>query len=402
MAIQNIDIADKTTLDSVKTDTTALRGMGGIKYNSTTSKPQVYDTTNSTWVDLQIGGGGGNAQITIFNDNSAYTNKVFTVRHETNLFSDTATMTGASVSIQVPYLGKYYITWENASGQTLQQSVTVVGAGDIVFTPLTITEVSPFATASEAELLTVLEAHYYDKINLANYWSVGDTRKISLSSFAGPNPNSSETWAAQDITVTILGFDHTDLVTPINGHTKAAITLQTKELLSGTAAGTAGVIYVNGDSSYDMSFTKWSNLYMRTYLNDKVWGAFPTNFKSMIKPSKHYRHTNYNDTTSEIVTDNLFLPSYPEIFGTASYQYYTTTSPTEGYQFEYYTNNSNRIKYPNNNGAQGGSAQIWWQGSPSSRYASSSGYYWCGVTASGSADYFNGGYAYGLAPAFAM
>ena len=402
MATQTINVADKATLDSVNSKVTGIVAAPPIKYDATAGETKVYDPVNEEYVTLQTGGGGGNAQITIFNDNSAYTNKVFTVRHETNLFSDTATMTGASVSIQVPYLGKYYITWENASSQTLQQSVTVVGAGDIVFAPLTITEVSPFATASEAELLTVLEAHYYDKINLANYWSVGDTRKISLSSMQAPNPYSSQTWAAQDITVTILDFDHTDLATPINGHTKAAITLQTKEVLSGTAAGTAGVIHVNGDSSSDMSFTKWSNLYMRTYLNDKVWGAFPTNFKSMIKPSKHYRHTNYNDATSEIVTDNLFLPSYPEIFGTASYQYYTITSPTEGYQFEYYTNNSNRIKYPNNNGAQGGSAQIWWQGSPSSDYSSSYGYGWCYVYTSGSANISLGRYALGLAPAFAM
>ena len=122
----------------------------------------------------------------------------------------------------------------------------------------------------------------------------------------------------------------------------------------------------------------------------------------MIKPSKHYRHTTYNGTASELVTDTLFLPSYPEIFGTASYQYYVATSPVEGTQFDYYKTSSNRVKYPNNNGNAGSSAVIWWQGSPSSSYNSSGGYRWCLVTTNGSSNYYNGNNAYGLAPAFAM
>jgi hypothetical protein len=81
-----------------------------------------------------------------------------------------------------------------------------------------------------------------------------------------------------------------------------------------------------------------------------VLGAIPSgNFKSAIKQSKHYRHTAYNTSTSEEVTDTLFLPSYPEIFGTASYSNYTPTSPVEGTQFKYYETQSNRIKYGNNN-----------------------------------------------------
>ena len=56
---------------------------------------------------------------------------------------------------------------------------------------------------------------------------------------------------------------------------------------------------------------------MRTFLNSNVYNAFQSDFKSMIKASKHYRHTEYDTSTSEQVTDNIFLPSYPEVFGTA-------------------------------------------------------------------------------------
>jgi len=260
-----------------------------------------------------------------------------------------------------------------------------------------------FTDGTDAEIKAMLDAYYADKLTWEDMgWAVGDTRLIHLDAMQAPNPNSSQTWAAQDITVVIVDHDHTDLATPINGHDKACITVQTREVLSGTSAGSAGTIYVNGDSSYDMSFTKWSNLYMRTYMNDKVLGAFPTDFKSAIKTSKHNRHTAYNTSASEVVNDNLFLPSYPEIYGTVSYSYYTVTSPVEGTQFAYYTTSANRIKYGNNNGSSNSTAQSWWQGSASNYFDSSGGYRWYIVLADGSFRHVSGNFAFGLAPAFAM
>ena len=272
------------------------------------------------------------------------------------------------------------------------------------FTPGTVTIV-PWSTGTDAEIQAMLDAYYADKLTWAEMgWAIGDTRIIHLSAMQAPNPNSSSTWAAQDITVVIVAHDHNDLATPINGHTKACITVQTREVMNNntSAYNQAGHIYVNGDSSYDMTFTKWSDLYMRTYMNSVVFNAFDSSFKSMIKPSSHYRHTTYNGTESEQVTDNLFLPSYPEIFGTASYSYYVATNPVEGTQFSYYTTSSNRIKYGNNNGSLNGTSQYWWEGSASSYFNSSNGYRWCIVGTSGTADYYSGYNATGLAPAFVM
>ena len=272
------------------------------------------------------------------------------------------------------------------------------------FTPGTVTIV-PWSTGTDAEIQAMLDAYYADKLTWAEMgWTIGDTRVIHLDAMQAPNPNSSQTWAAQDITVVIVAHDHTDLATPINGHTKACITCQTREVMNNntSAYNQVGHIYVNGDSSYDMTFTKWSELYMRTYMNSTVFDAFQSTFKSMIKPSSHYRHTTYNGTESEQVTDNLFLPSYPEIFGTASYSYYVATNPVEGTQFSYYTTSSNRIKQGNNNGSPNGTSQYWWEGSASSIYGSSDGYYWCFVTTNGSANSDRGTGALGLAPAFVM
>ena len=268
-------------------------------------------------------------------------------------------------------------------------------------------EIVTFADGTDEQIAAMLEAYYNDQISWDDMgWAVGDTRVIHLDAMSAPNPNSSNTWAAQDITVVIVAHDHTDLATPINGHTKACITVQTKEVLNNCASSynDAGHIYVNGDSSYDTTFTKWSNLYMRTFLNSNVYNAFQSDFKSIIKASKHYRHTAYNTSASEQVTDNIFLPSYPEIYGTVSCNYYTVTDPVEGTQFEYYASDdtTRKIKYGNNNGVANGTAQSWWSGSPSSTDTSSHGYTWCRVDAGGSAIHTYGGSALGLAPAFAM
>ena len=272
------------------------------------------------------------------------------------------------------------------------------GGGDAV-------EIVTFESGTDEQIAAMLNAYYNDQLSWQDMgWSVGDTRKIHMSTLDKPNPNSSSSLADTDITLVIIGHDHTDLATSINGHDKACITVQTRECIGslGSWDGTEGSIYIDGSSSKDTSFTKWSNLYMRTYLNNKVLGAIPNTFSSMIKPSKHYRHTTYNGSGSEEVTDNIFLPSYPEVFGTASYSNYVATSPTEGSQFEYYETTTNRIKYGNNNGSANSTAAYWWLGSASSNYSSSAGYRWCFVTTDGSAANGNGRNAYGLVPAFAL
>lgn len=370
-----VQIADKSTLDNVATNVTYIKN----------NMPS---------------GGGGTPKIAIFNTDNQYTGVTFTFSNEDFGFEESVTMTGSKIEVEVPYLGEY--TVEADIGVVIRNVVEVITAATVICEP-SISEVPSFSSCTDAELEQVLNAHYADMIDISDYWAVGDTRTIHLDSFSAPNPNSSSTWLAQDIVVTIVAINHTDLATPINGHTKAAITVQTRELLSGTSAGSAGLMYIDGSSSYDTSFKKWGYpLYMRTYLNDKVWGAFPSTFKATIKPSTHYRHTTYNGTESEQVTDNLFLPSYPEIFGTESYFSYAATNPVEGTQFEYYTTSTNRIKRPNNNGVRSGSATYWWNGSASSYYDSDYYYRWCRVATDGSANYASGDTSAALAPAWAM
>lgn len=279
--------------------------------------------------------------------------------------------------------------------------------------------VHPFATATDAQLKAMLDAYYADELSWEDMgWNVGDTRLIHLNSMTAPNPYSGN-WDAQDITVVIVAHDHTDLATAINGHTKACITVQTRECMNNESVSyhastntLNGHIYANGDSSLDMTFSKWANLYLRTYLNNNtitndlpqgVLAAIPTgDFKSAIKQSKHRRHDTYNGSTSEEVTDTLFLPAYPEIFGTSSYSYYAVTNPVEGTQWKYYETAANTLKYGNNGGVSNGKVQYWWNGSASSSYLSNKGYRWCNIDTNGAACFSSGDSAAALAPAWCM
>ena len=189
-----------------------------------------------------------------------------------------------------------------------ENGVTKTTTFDITIKNLTIVS---FTSGTDSEIKAMLDAYYANELAWEDMgWEVGNTRKIHLNAMTAPNPNSSNTWAAQDITVVIVAHDHTDLATSINGHTKACITVQTRECINNGSGndGTNG-IYVNGDSSYDTTFTKWLNLYMRTYMNNTVLGAIPSgDFKSSIKASKHYRlTTNGNNPMTSNKTDGFVV-----------------------------------------------------------------------------------------------
>lgn len=290
---------------------------------------------------------------------------------------------------------------------TISETANYYGANASIVVTNTMAKIVSFANGTDEEINAMLDAYYNDNITWEQMgWNIGDTRLMHFNEMDAPSPQASGSkWAAQDIVTVIVAHDLEDLAEPINGHTKACITRHVREVLNNnTNAGDQnGHIYVNGDSSLDMTFTKWANLYMRTYLNSTVFDAISSSaLKSAIKPTKHYRHTNYNTADDEQVIDTLFVPSYPNIYGTESYTYYTPTTHTEGTQWPYYQTSSNRIKYGNNNGVSNGVAQHWWNGSASSYYNSGGGYLWCLVSASGSSSANYGNAAYALAPAFSM
>lgn len=274
-------------------------------------------------------------------------------------------------------------------------------------------EIVTFADGTDAQIKAMLDAHYNGEIDIADYWTVGNTRKISLNAITFADGSYNTTWNSQDVTIVITAIKQHDLATPINGITKAAITCQTREAI--------GMLTFDLTRARVTDNTKvhWSGIALRTFCNgDFLTTAMPTGIRNMIKPvsrtvlkTRGCSGTGSNgtvDKTTETVTDSIFLPTYPEIFGNTAYDSYmskTTPAGEEGTQWKYYETASNRIKYGNNNGAPNSSVQYWWNGSPST-YFNRHGYYWCAVRTDGCADCYTGGddgdSSVWFAPAFAL
>ena len=263
-------------------------------------------------------------------------------------------------------------------------------------------DIVTWADGTDAQISAMLEAHYAGDMDISDYWNIGDVRTVSISSFS----SGTVTHVAQNIQLVIIGIKHDDLTTSINGKTKAAITVQTKQMLGNT--GSAEREYYWGSSHYPVSNSEnWSDNPLRTtYLNTNFYNALSTTtFRNLIKTVTKKNLSTHTGTTTINTSDKIFLPSYPEVFGTTVYSNYISggaVSNYEGTQYNYFSTSSNRIKYWNNNGANSSTAGAWWLRSPSSYYNSSYGYYWCYVYSGGTATCGNGSDACGLAPCFTI
>lgn len=248
-----------------------------------------------------------------------------------------------------------------------------------------------FADGTDAEITKMIEAHYAGKINIGDYWAVGDKRTINHNAMAATGV--SESHKANDYAYVIIGIEHDDLVTAINGKTKAAITIQTERML-----------YLDTETEYNSSYDAsrecgymnssgtnsggWEGCNRRTWCNNVYKKCLPTYIQNMMKQVKKLTSVGSQSSTIKTSNDYAFLPSEIEIFGSTTYSF-----KGEGKKYQYFKNaTANRYKKP--------------------RYSSDyvSGYYWTRSPYSGSSDSFcrvfvDGGayaggasYAYGVAP----
>ena len=254
-----------------------------------------------------------------------------------------------------------------------------------------------FHDGTDAEIAAMLDAHYAGQINISDYWKVGDTRVMHLNAMAA-GTGASESHIAQNMTMVIIGLNHDNLKTEINGRTKAAITLQCKELLGNN--GNAEDAYIWGSSTLTASDSNYSENPRRAWLNGTFVNSLPSAIQPLVKTviKKNINDHSSSPSAGPNTEDKVFLTSYPEMFGSASYNYYKGSPALEGQQYPYYNSNNRRIKYVNNNGTASGNASHYWLRSPSTRGS----YYWIFVRSDGSAYSIDSYNHYGLAPAFCL
>lgn len=241
-----------------------------------------------------------------------------------------------------------------------------------------------FADGTDAEITKMIEAHYAGKINIGDYWAVGDKRTIHHNAMSATGV--SESHKANDYAYVIIGIEHDDLVTPINGKTKAAITIQTERMLYLDTTTKYNSSY---DTSHECGYMNslrtndggWQDCERRIWCNEVYKKCLPTYIQNMMKQVK-------KKTSGGSSNDYAFLPSEIEIFGSTTYSF-----AGEGKQYQYFKNaTANRYKKPRH-----GSDYVsgyYWERSPFSSGSNS----FCRVNVDGSAGTGDASDTFGVVP----
>lgn len=248
-----------------------------------------------------------------------------------------------------------------------------------------------FADGTDAEIEKMIEAHYAGKINISDYWAVGDKRTIHHNAMDATGV--SESHRANDYAYVIIGIEHDDLVTAINGKTKAAITIQTERMLyldttteynaSYDASHECG--YINGSSTNSGG---WEGCVRRMWCNNVYKKCLPTYIQNMMKQVEKLTSAGSRSSTIKISNDYAFLLSETEIFGSAAYSY-----AGEGKQYQYFKNaTANRYKKPRFDDSF--VSGHYWERSP--YFGSESRF--CHVGVSGNSHYNDASNSYGIVP----
>ena len=249
-----------------------------------------------------------------------------------------------------------------------------------------------FAGGTDGQIAKMIQAHYDNQINIADYWAVGDMRSVSLSAMSATGVGESH--RAQDVQFVIGDFDHDDLETPINGHTKAAVTILQKDCLMDASNASNPV---NGLSNSEKGYMNssnlnsggWKNCSRRTWCNNVFFAALPSAWQSMVKTVNKKSGTGGSSSSgTAVTTDKIFLASEIEIFGSTTY-----SVSGEGAQYQYYKNaKANRYKMPKYTSSS--VTLIYWERSTVGGGAQE----FCTVHDDGSQYYSTSSSAYGIAP----
>ncbi len=238
----------------------------------------------------------------------------------------------------------------------------------------------------------------------ANYWSVGDTKRITLNGKVG-----AYTFSNFNVDVFILGFNHNSSkegsnrihfqIGKVSGKAVALCDSQYN------GSGSSAMFHMN---SSDSNSGGWNGSYMRktllgnsntpdSTLENSLMAALPSDLLAVMKTvTKYTDNTGGGSNSSGNVTataDYLFLLAEFEVFGTRYWanQYEQNSQK----QYDYYKAGNSRVAY--NHSAV--STAVWWW-LRSATYSNSN--IFCDVGTDGSYNGYNADCSAGLRPGFAV
>ena len=203
-----------------------------------------------------------------------------------------------------------------------------------------------WANGTDAEIVAMVNAADNGEINLADYWSVGDERQITLSAMAATGVE--ETHAEQTVTFVLMNS---------GGKTLANATPSGRSVCSFIVGMKNGLSEEGGMNSDNTAVGGWDACPRRTWCNEVFRNAIPESLREIFK--QHLNITgNSTGSTTVTSTDYFALPAEKEVFG--QNRKANSTAESSLTQFEYYTTAANILK------RNGDSVVAWCERSPSS------------------------------------
>lgn len=239
----------------------------------------------------------------------------------------------------------------------------------------------------------------------ANYWSVGDTKTITINGKVGYT-----TFSNLSVDAFILGFNHNSSREGANrihfkiGKIKGKQIALVDSNYSGSGSS-ASYFQMNASNTNSGG---WNGSSMRKTLlgnsgtptsppSNSLLAALPPDLRAVMKAvTKYSDNTGGGSDTASYVTsttDYLFLLSEFEYHGARTY----ANSAEKNYQaqYDYYKAGNSKIHYKHN--ATGTAARAWCRS-----VSSGDSIFFCLVGAGGGAGYSNAYYSRGVAPGFAV
>lgn len=313
----------------------------------------------------------------------------------------TATITGSdetgSVTLYPPTLGSWTITATKGDDSTSE----VINATEYKDYTLTLDYVNPVLDKNEWKVIKKVA----DADKGANYWAVGDTKRITLNGKVG-----AYTFSNFNVDVFILGFNHNStkegthrihfLLGKIGGKfvglvdsyydpsgyttTSGAFTMNTSDTNSGGWAKTQMRSTVLGAASDPTNPTA-----------NTLLAALPADLRAVMKSvTKYTDNTGGGSNSASAVTattDYLWLLAEFEVFGSRTYA--NSSEPSSQAQYEYFKAGNSKIAYKH---SAAETAAAWRLRSPYYSDATT----FCAVDSGGGANNYNANRSLALVPGF--
>lgn len=248
------------------------------------------------------------------------------------------------------------------------------------FTVQVNVKVVTWSGGTDAEIAAMVDAADKGLINLSDYWAVGDERTVSLSAMAATGVG--ETHAAQTVKLVLMdktctGF--TLAAATSGGKTKPSFIIGLKNSL--TAAGYMNAARTNANG--------WSGSERRTWCNNVFRMAIPSGLRGIFKQFKWKQGQGGGNSSGLLETTDYFgFAPEKAVFGSNTYSFADEAALYA--QWAWYQTAANRIKKM----GESGSANFWWECSPSSGYNNR----FCYVDSVGNAYAHYANNSFGLAP----